>query len=75
METEKPLLSNEDMAVALSELHLEGLIEFRGDEAFKLTDKGLDYAFKMWEPIPPKDKVVLFYLLDLVEAIGELEKE
>jgi len=41
------ILSNEEMAVALSEMHLEGLAEFLGDDKLRLSDSGLDKGFEM----------------------------
>lgn len=58
-------------AVALSALLLEGLIEFKDDEQFRLTEKGIDYAYELLNRFEPKDKAALLMLAWDIESIAE----
>lgn len=72
--SEKSMMSDGELAIALSEGHLEGLIEFQGDENFRLSKKGTDYAIKLWENISPKDRVILYLLFETMGVIQEIEE-
>jgi len=73
-ETEKEFLSNKEVLLALSECELEGLIQWRGDEEFKLTDKGIDYAWGLWQSHSPKEKIALLTLMNRIIEAVEMEE-
>lgn len=58
--------TDKDFQVALCELQVAGLIEFMPDneEAFHLTEKGLQRGRAMLERLPVKDRLVLFMTKD-----------
>jgi Mn-dependent DtxR family transcriptional regulator len=65
-----------EAAVAISELLVEGLIEFKDDEDFRLTDKGIDVAWKAWKAMAPRDRLLHRMLVDYIDQINEeIEKE
>ena len=57
--TRDDLLNDQETAVALSELLLEGLIEFRGEDEVQLTNKGIDYAWDLYHRHTPKEMFAL----------------
>lgn len=69
------LIADQDVAVGLSELYLEGLIEFMGDDALRLTDKGIDYAWKLFHQHTPKEMMTLMIFCEIVDDVVEQEME
>ena len=68
----KQLLSDQQAAVALSELHLRGDVEFsESGEEWRLTSKGIDYAWEIWERFTETEKVALFGLIDAIAQAVE----
>jgi hypothetical protein len=65
-----------DIQVALCELQLAGLIEFRNGEEFHLTEKGAGYGTALIDKLPVKDRLMLMMTKDelmdaSVENVGE----
>lgn len=68
---ERQLVSSEELAVAYAELHLDGYIEYSEDgQQQRLTEPGLDAAFKLWYSLPPRDRLSLFVLVRLIIEAG-----
>ena len=74
-EEERDLVSDQELAIGLTELHLEGLIEFRGDGEFLPTGKGIDYAYDLFDQHSPKEKLALTILIDTIRKVVETEGE
>lgn len=71
---EDELLTDQQTAVGLSELHLSGLIFFRGDEGVHLTDEGIDYAWQLFHSHSPKEMVALSLLQEYLSFIQKHEE-
>lgn len=63
--------TDEEVAVALAELQVEGLIEYDDELRFRLTPKGLDYAEKLVYAHQPKERVAMFMYTAGADNIGE----
>jgi len=70
---DKELDDDREVAVGISELLVEGLIEFQGDAEFKLTGKGIDYAYHLFHKLSPKDQLALTLLIETIKEISETE--
>jgi len=70
---DKELDDDREVAVGISELLVEGLIEFQGDAEFKLTGKGIDYAYHLFHELSPKDQLALTLLIETIKEISETE--
>lgn len=69
------LLNDKMMGVALTELDLAGLIEWDDDENFRLTSKGISYAWAVAEKLSSKDRLALFALFDTLLQVREIEEK
>ena len=70
---DEELLDDRGVAVGISELLVGGLIEFQGDDEFRLTGKGIDYAYHLFHKLSPKDRIVLTLLIETCKEISETE--
>ncbi len=68
------LLTDQQTAVGLTELVMEGLIRFRSDDEILLTDEGIDYAWALFHSHTPKEMVALSILLECLAWIEEHEE-
>ncbi len=71
---EDELLTDQQTAVGLSELHLSGLISFRGDDELRLTDEGIEYAWQLFHNHTPKEMVALSLLQEYLSFIQKHEE-
>ena len=71
----RELISDQEAAVGLSELHIEGLIRFREEDDVQLTDKGIDFAWDLFHGHSPKEMLALTLLWDSIGQIVEAERE
>ncbi len=70
------LMTDQQTAVGLAELELEGLINYRGEDAVELSNKGIDYAWALFHKHTPKDRLALTLLLERIRvAVGGLNEE
>jgi len=69
------LLTDQQAAVGLSELYVEGLIEFQGEDEVRLTDKGIDYAWALFHTHSPKEMLALTLLHDRITEVVDTTNE
>ena len=74
-DSNRELISDQEAAVGLSELHIEGLIQFREEDDVQLTDKGIDYAWDLFHEHSPKEMLALTLLWDRIGRIVEVERD
>lgn len=65
--------SSKEFEVALAELTALGLVEFKDDDLFSITEKGLKEARKILDQLPLKDRMLI--LLGLNEETGNYFEE
>jgi PRTRC genetic system protein C len=63
-----PRMSDSELLIAEAEAELAGLIEFRGEEEFMLTDKGIDYVLALEKTMSPKDRLMFHAFNMLIQS-------
>ncbi len=77
-DTEQDAMSSEELSVAYAEAQLAGQIEYKGegeDEVVGLSETGLRDAWKLWFKTPPKERLLLFFLVIYMHDAGETLEE
>lgn len=64
MVTEKPILTDGELAIGLLELSLAGYLNFKGEDEFEFTTEGLVYALKVLQSLEPKDRIAVLVFRD-----------
>lgn len=74
-DSDRELVTDQELAVALSELQLAGRLEWRGDEECCLTKEGMIYAFDLLQKHGTTERVAMMMFSQDAMEIGRSHEE
>lgn len=66
---DKELMTEVEFATGLADATARGLVEWRGDDDIRLTDKGIDHAINLRESLGDTDYIIMQLFFERIRQI------